>query len=414
MLLSLLLSAVAAADDPLSRFELDGGVELAVLHLPDARRQGTLTFVDFGLLDDGPGRTQWAHLVEHALIHQRPLTDEQRSLGVNGETRGGDLHLETICAPGRWREALALHASWLTFGGIGEEALEREVGRLLTEVETTEAGGFTGKWALAGAAQVLLHGAGEVLLRGDVRDARPAELTVYVAQRVPLASVRIYTVGPAAPGDVRAALAPLVADREVSAPAPREELRPPAPGDRTVPWDLTVAHHLELYPLEVEDAADRVAAEVLARLVWTRLAQELSPTATASVEEVGPLGPSLVVSLGGVTSPPEELRERLDAVLEPFRAGEGLAFVPMVAAGLRRQYLSVPDLEPLREHFAGRPQADLLEAQVLLNLAGLEVRTGLLRDELADALGKVDAERVAALASGLDPAARRAVRLVPR
>ena len=53
------LTQGSGEDDPFVRFELPGGVRLAVLYVADAPRQSTFTFLPLGLVSDGPGETQF-------------------------------------------------------------------------------------------------------------------------------------------------------------------------------------------------------------------------------------------------------------------------------------------------------------------------------------------------------------------
>jgi hypothetical protein len=402
-------------DDPLTRFEFDGGVEVQVLHFPQAPRQSTFTFIDFGLLDDGPHRAQWAHLVEHALIRWHDGGPGEVELRVNGETRGGTMHLESLAPVERWGESLAMHVRWLNFTAIDGETLAREIGRVQGEVDSTQANGFTHKWALAGAAQVLLHGLEHARVRGDVGDATPEDLAQYVRTVVPLGRVRLCTAGPATVDEVRAVLEPLFEGREVTPRGPLEAPKAPRRGDREATWDLTVAHYLEVYPLALDGSADRLAAEVLSQLVSMRVMDRTRPgLALASIEDFGALGPSLVVSFGGVSESRAQLRARTEAALAPLAAGKDLAQTPMAAFGLRRQFTAVPDLEALRKRLADSPGVDFIEGQIALNMAGFELRMGYPLPVLGPAFEKVDAKRVARVARGLTAARRRSVYLSPR
>lgn len=406
------------SEDPFTRFELEGGVQVQVLHIEDAERQCTFTFLEFGLLDDRAGRAQWSHLVEHALIRWHDGGPAELELRANGETRGGTMHLESLAPIARWQDSLAMQVRWLSFTGIDAGILEREIGRVLGEVDSTEGVGYTHKWALAGAAQVLLHGRDHARVRGDVSDATPDALADYVRQVVPLDHIRICTAGPATPDEVRELLAALMAQRSVLAPThPADEApadQPITAGDRAATWDLGVAHYLEVYPLPIEGCADRLAAEVLAQLVTLRVMDRSRPgLASAAVEDFGGLGTCLVISFGGLTETREQLRERVAQAIQPMAAGKGLAQTPMAAFGLRRQFTVMPDLGPLRESMRGRPGADVIEGQLALNMAGFELRTGYLLPELNSAFEQVNAERVGRLARVLGPKARRSVFLAP-
>lgn len=405
--------------DPFTRYELANGVRLAVFHVPDATLQATFTLLPFGLRDDPRGRAQLAHVVEHMLIRSTdPTGFGDGELRLNGETTATAVRLESMAPPGRWKEALGRHARWLSATSFEPDVLEREKESALAELLTTVPSGFTGKWAEAAWAQVALFGATSVAVRGDVERLDVDDVAESVRARVPIGpEVEIVCSGPIEPADVLAEAQRSIGGLERrEASAERAEQRDPyALGDVDATWDLAAKHYLEWYPLGESDAAARV---VLASCLHTELLLDAgrgegpSRVQLASVSLLGAPRPGVLFSFPiGADGDVEKARAAVEKAIASTRRG---VLVRATIASTAAQVRAVPDFTALRRRFEGRPNADVLEAQVALDLVSRERATGLRTPDFARRLAELDADEVRELAKELADAKRSSVLLAPR
>ena len=209
------------------RYEVAGGVPLAVLYVPDAPRETTFTLLPLGLSADDAGRAQFSHLVEHMLIRATdPDSLRVDGIEINGETTTGALRMDTYAELEQWRAALARHVAWLGTRTFDASVLAREKRRIAGEEASTVPRGHSHKWAAAAWNQVVNHGAAHAAVHGDVAGATLEELRDYVQDHVHIdARVRIFAAGPIEPDQVRAALAELFEAVEVE-PVPAAKTRP--------------------------------------------------------------------------------------------------------------------------------------------------------------------------------------------
>ena len=417
-----------SAPDRFERSTVAPGVELWVWTLPDAPRQSAFVLLDTGFFDEPAGVPQGAHLAEHLALR---TTDRDGLLvdGVhlNGETLGSVLRLEALGAPDAWPAIVERLPRWIRAASVEREVLAVECGRIAQEVASTAPAGFTGKWARAAWTQVLRHGAREVsLLGGPAVDEAVAGELLRRHVRSPR-PCRIVVVGPRAAGDVRSDLASAFAGKAdgdavgESRPPSRDPAHgpsePPA-GDFAAVWDLPHAHVVEWYPLAGDDPLVGLRGELLASLLQASLARSDSARSGTFVEVAieRPLrtGPWLWISLAPRDDlSPEELRSALDRSLEWARETRGAKLLDQARAW--SPSAAVPDFADLRRRMAGQPAADFLEAQVALNLALGELRTGLPSAAQEAARADQPAEAFEAwLRASLAPARRGTLWLRPR
>jgi hypothetical protein len=416
--------------DPFTRSELPGGVRLAVLHVPDAPRQSTFTFLPFGLVSDAAGEAQFAHLVEHMLIRSTdPDSLEPDGMQINGETTSSGLRLDTYAEPEHWRASLERHVAWLTADAFEPGVLEREKQRIAGEEATTVAGGYTHKWAEAAWHQVVSHGRPHAALHGDVADADVAAVRACVERSIRVdPDVTIVSVGPIAPDDVRdvlrAALASALARTGArSGPRPASDSRPMADerADRhaslEATWDLPAHHYLEWTRLPDRGPSDRVAAHAAAQLAMIGLARDTTfgnGHALASVVATA-AGRFLVLS-ASVSGPAAaaDARRAFATALENVRTGAGMS-LPVALFQLQAQALTVQDAGAARRQIQAMGRdASLVEAQLALNLINLERSAGLDRESLVAGWKKLDAEGMKAFVDGLLEADRSTLLLSPK
>lgn len=406
--LALLFAAAPsrAGDPPFHETVLDNGLRVTVVEAPGAAKQGFLTLLPMGLLSDDPGQTQWSHLLEHFILRSTSpgtILYEVDGILVNGETTALALRLETFASPDRWRDSHRHHVEWLRAGGLAPSAeldamLEREKGVIAREVEGTSMAGATHKWAMAAWNQVVRHGAIHVSPLGDVERASTEEVITAVSRKVPIdGTVHIVSVGPVPVDEVLAAIrADFGGLTRVSAqkpPAPRtaaERLRAPTRIQAT--WDLPVRQYMEWYPLPDRDARDRMAADVLALAVNTRIQQRqtlasLGVQVLASADLVLPEGRWLLIS---AAVPAEVDVPRVRAELQTIYESLGKNEIQLLVANMGEQIVDWPDFDAIREEVGANPeyahhaaQLQVIEAQQTLFLLYAQGNMGLDLEQLA-------------------------------
>src|SRR5260221_14428870 len=82
------------------------GLRLVAIHNPGSRSESILTFLPMGLTSDGPGQTQWSHLVEHLVVRSTAGGDVEH---FNAETVDDHMRLESYGAAENWRDGLDHH-----------------------------------------------------------------------------------------------------------------------------------------------------------------------------------------------------------------------------------------------------------------------------------------------------------------
>ena len=143
----LLFLVSATADSEIGRFALANGITVTAVHAAQAPKQVVFTTLPLGLLLDGPGESQFSHLLEHMMIRSTdPVGLEVDGVTFNGETMNTSLRLETFCAPERIADALDRHVRWLATRHVDQRTLEQEKELIALEETNTVAGGYTHKW----------------------------------------------------------------------------------------------------------------------------------------------------------------------------------------------------------------------------------------------------------------------------
>jgi hypothetical protein len=409
--------------------DLEGGIRVTIVEAAAAPAHAVFTILPHGLLADGPGEEQLSHLAEHMLIRSTdPDSLEVDGMRLNGETTALAIRLESVGPPGTWKAQLERHARWLSASGLDAAVLVREKGRVREEEVNTCRAGFTQKWAEVAWNQVVRHGRESASVSGTVGQAAVEDLARFIAA-LPRSGrgVRIVSIGPTPAARVKEAIGALLGGRREGARPP-----PPAPaagaesvrktGAREAFWDLDARHWIEWYLLPDGEPGDRASAHVLATLLGQRLAmspglKRLGSNAFASADLVTPEGRWLALSASvpaGVDA--VKVAAEVQAVTEgAFRPALGLPGAEGVARELATQSERLGDFTAMRRQLAGRPGADLLEAQQVLSVIYREVSTGLGREELSRALRDLDSSRVEAMAhERLTPAMRSTLILYPR
>lgn len=426
---------------PFVEFKSGPGTRFSVLEAKEAPKETLFAIVPSGFLEDEAGQTQMAHLLEHMLIRSTDRDGlKDGELTFNGETNEVALRLELFAPPELAQAGLKKLLGWLQATTFDPGVLETEKQKVASELDTTCANGFTHKWAYAAWNQVARRGRGHAAVRGDVMAATADQVEEAADSRIDLAKVRIVAVGPAAADSIRSfaqqefartraigALAGPLADASAKRQAAEAEKRakkakPIASGDLSATWDLPNSHLLLWYLLPDATADDAAAALVLSHWIGTRVQADpkitaRKPVTLVSADAVVPEGRVLMLSAALPAG------TDADALLAAFQATIAGLLAPAAQGAklddllrsVAQEFAAPPDFSMLRRQFGGRPGADLLEAQVALNLAMREQAAGRDYGELSAAMARLTRARLEALVKErLLPAKRSTLKLAPK
>jgi predicted Zn-dependent peptidase len=220
--------------------------EIRVLHIEFAGSENLslFTFVPHGLLHDEPGRTQWAHVLEHLILNSTGPVDYQI---VNAETSLDHMRLDYYGTRTDWLEGLEKHAAWLEGRAFTEAVLAQEKPRIQAEGINVAERLFTHKFAAAAWGQGYRHGAEHAAINGDVESAALVDIEPYRDRYIaPLDQVLVCTVGGLSFDDVLPELEKhLGAITNGARPARAEVVHP---GRHDMTWDLDARHLLATWP----------------------------------------------------------------------------------------------------------------------------------------------------------------------
>jgi hypothetical protein len=307
---------------------------------------------------------------------------------------------------------------WLQATEVDGDLLAAEKKNIALEIENTSRSGFTHKWALAAWNQVARLGRDHANVRGDVEKATVDQVEAAIDAHVDLSKVRIVAAGPLSLKQVKELAGPLLAQsnglgalggslsglgakrHEVDAEKRKAKGEPPlATGDRVAKWDLPNAHLIAWYVLPDANADDAVEALALAQLLSLQLMQNatLAPkkiVALVSADAAVPAGRLLMLSASLPSADDAKVAlAAFDAALAALPKAKSPSldeFGKMAAA----EFSGLPDWKSLRKQAAGRPGANLVEAQVALTIAQRELATGRSFGELGAAFAKLTRARL--------------------
>ncbi len=428
---------IAPGNEPFAEWRPDGGPRFSVLEVKDAPREAFFAFLPCGLLSDDAGQAQFAHLMEHMLLRSTdPSGLSAGEIRFNGETVDVALRLDVDAPPRLAGEALKKLLGWLQATEVDGDLLAAEKKNIALEIENTARNGFTHKWAIAAWNQVARLGQDHASVRGDVERATVDQVEAVIDARVDLAKIRVVAAGPLSLKQVKELAGPLLAQanglgalggalaglgekRHANEDARRAANGEPslATGDHMAKWDLPNAHLLAWYVLPDASVEDAAEAHALAQLLNLQLAQDktLAPrkiVAFASGDASVPSGRLLMFSASLANADDAKAAlAALDAALAAVPKSSLLdGFVKSSAAELA----GLPDWKAVRKQAAGKPGADLVEAQVALNFAQREMAMGHSTGELAAAFPKLTRSRLeSTIALRLVVSKRATLLLVP-
>src|SRR5882672_1232151 len=142
-LLLVLASVGIAGEMKIQTKTLQNGVRLVAIHNPGSKRESIFTFLPMGLTSDGPGQTQWSHLVEHLVVRSTAGWDVEH---FNAETIDDHMRLDSYGAVENWQDGLDHHRRWLQGVALTEQSLKAEKPNVIEEADTTARNSFTHKF----------------------------------------------------------------------------------------------------------------------------------------------------------------------------------------------------------------------------------------------------------------------------
>jgi len=409
--------AAMSGGDAFARSKLPNGVELTVLEVKGAPRETFFAFLPLGLAHDDADCAQWSHVLEHMLIRTTDaegLSDGE--LEFNGETSDGALRLDVYAPPELAERGVQKLVAWLTRGEFDGGVLEREKQNIGRELANSSANGYGHKWATAAWAQAVRHGRSATRVRGDVTDATVDGLRDYRRRKVAIdARVRLVAIGPLAADQVAKLFAaqfgetatpdaaPASAPASTSSTHGSASLTELARGELAATWDLPTTHLVEWYLLPNATPLERATCSLLGNALALKLqadpelaSAKIVALANADVELPQGRVLFLSASLPGVEAKDAAVaafRRALDGLEQVAQFGSLDAFVGMA----RRELGGLPDFVQLRHQWKDRPGAEMLEAQLVLNVAMREWSTRMTFAELGAAVTATQAKDLLAL-----------------
>lgn len=267
LLAALLLSAWTLDTETLT---LENGIRVQLLPLSSSQHISIISVVPYGLTGDEAGRAQVSHLVEHLLLTSTgPISDYRE---VNAETMTDGMHLDFVRKAEHWKQGVELQAAWLAGPMVHAEDLEREVPRVISEIENVDRQGNSGKMAIAAWAQAVGFGLTEVQLNAHLGALEAEEMNAYLKRR-------LYANGLPSIAIVgrfdRDALVEALAQQIGAIPLPQGKplASPSVPFEipTTVHWDLTTPYHIVYWPIPEEILAKPALcdlAQAIGMMAW--------------------------------------------------------------------------------------------------------------------------------------------------
>ena len=280
----------AAASPDITRFTLDNGLPVSIIHVPDELVFCVFTWIPSSLGTDDPGHAGWMRLVSRLSSQTAGETRDLLFLDGTG--------LESWSRSKEWEQTLAGHARAFK----GYEFTDRHFRLFHEDAEIapfrTDAGGAPLDAALCVFAQSYRYGLKHVSVRDDITKASVTEVRAYAKARWrQLAESRLCVIGDVPVERLRAKIVECFGSLE------RGPTLSPAKGgmsgrDLQVTWDgntYLLACAWPLGDLTVEDRAGLlVVAEVLGSDSATWLHPEVSCLAVCGLIRL-PEGDSFVV-----------------------------------------------------------------------------------------------------------------------
>jgi hypothetical protein len=274
----------------LEHLTLRNGVRVVLLPIEDSEHFTMITFVPLGLCDDDKGKAQWSHLVEHLVSSSTGAAPYDE---INAETVSNATHFDFMRPAEHWQEGVDKHARWLSVGKFSQKDVEREVPRVIFEVNNVAATGHTSKFATAAWAQAVGYGVEHVDINAHLKGASARELTAYYREK--FLTGRRPVIAISGKFD-REALLEQLAARIGSLTLPKADDRAssktnaPENVPTRVTWDLPTRHLIFYWPIpDLPDGAyaHLVAAEPALAQAWNQSPSDYRPAGSFVTVECG-------------------------------------------------------------------------------------------------------------------------------
>ncbi len=343
-------SAARAGPPTITRFKLDNGIRVVVLHVENAKHFAAFSYLPLGLACDGAGRTQWSHLVEHLTLRSTgPITDYRER---NAETMSDGMHLDFMGTTDNWREGLDLQAKWLSGLAFSESILREEIPKALSEAIGTVANLYTHKWAAAAWNKVFRHGRTDVAVLGDLRNAKLGEAQAYRDEHFALLDRVVLCVIGGVPVD---AVKPEIqkrfgAIRSGAKALPRATKQVAVGGELRATWDLDARHYMVFFPIPATDHQDYASLFIAAMFLNTQFytapdIKELTGAVLCGVDLATPEGSYFYISASLKPSASlKQVEDRIAFHVRKLTDDAALTQIPMFARGLSMQLGTPRDL----------------------------------------------------------------------
>jgi hypothetical protein len=377
------------------------GLRAAVVYFPGSTNVSTFTFLSLGLASDGPGQTQWAHLIEHLVLR---TTMPTTSAEANAETLPDHLRLDFYGDAGNWKEGLSHQRRWLEGIPFTEASLQAEKPLVNQECDFTVRKFATHKFAVAAWNQGFRHARTNIAVKGDVTKATLGEIQRIRDERLAVSNqVTVCVVGGIPAENVFVEI-----EKQLSRVELRGSLAPQTGRNaRTLDltWDLPARHLLLTWPIAGSDESDHAALSAAAMCLNMQLSRDTELARDVSMPFVGadlvtPEGTFFYVSAAlRPMARFEDLRTRLQARVEGFSSNATeLAQVPSIGRQLAKSLVEIGDPKLIKAQAPPQMTLAMIEANIGLQAGMGEHRYGNRRAALAKQLTELSADDVRAVA----------------
>lgn len=255
----------SAAGAGVNSTNLANGIRVVSVHFPGSTNVSVFTFLPMGLTGDGPGQAQWSHLVEHLVIRSTMPADSRQA---NAETLPDHMRLDFYGNTANWQEGLSHHRRWLEGVPFTEAVLAAEESKVIAECDFTARNFATHKFAVAAWSQGFRHGAKHVALKGDVTEAKLADVQRFRDERLSVSNE--ITVCIVAGLEEKVVLAE--AEKQLGGLRPRGVLSPaskPVSTRLDLTWDLDARHLLVTW--QIPNSRRPRHAELMVAAQWLNM-----------------------------------------------------------------------------------------------------------------------------------------------
>jgi len=378
------------------RFTLENGIRVVLLPLPESEDLSMFAFLPLGLANDGAGKTQWSHLLEHLATRSSGATMQQ----ANAETLPDHMRIDFYGSAGEWKESIDRLARSLGDLSCTEDLLEGEKRKIEEECANTSQRQATHKFAIAAWNQAVRHGNTHPEIMGDVRKATCREIRDYgSAYLIRPGKMVICAIGGLDPAEFRAVLEEKI-DGIVSGAGELPAAEPKS-GTLEVTWDLPTRHVILSWPIPGVDDPAYPALFAASRLVPAHLYQDSRIRKTAGQVFAGadlfaPEGNRFYVNavlLPGATFEEVErsLMDHIRRLRDPAPLSPQESLFP---AQLAIQLTQVPDPE-VAAYGAPGVSRRMVEANIGLQYGMQEFHLGAHRDAVAESLRRMKPKELA-------------------